>query len=215
MVSTSGKSLKLKVGRLVALAWLLRSDGSISADHFRIPDSPISVPCGPPSAYVTPRCPCGASAMDGSGFAFSACPPRPGGRLNYKRFGLVVHNSAVNRQRRRTWYLFFPTARTSSPLPPLPFTTSTMNNDQLQQLKIAAPLVAGASYLAWKQLSKSKHDLPLPPGPPGKLIIGNALDIPTVDQGQTYHAMSETYNSKLRFLFEYISQLIVDLRLSR
>lgn len=37
------------------------------------------------------------------------------------------------------------------------------------------------------------HKLPLPPGPPGKLFVGNALEVPKSEYWKGYAAWSRTY----------------------
>jgi len=45
----------------------------------------------------------------------------------------------------------------------------------------------------------TENDLPLPPGPPPKILIGNTLDIPQVDQHRVYAKWGEMYNSRSGF----------------
>jgi hypothetical protein len=47
----------------------------------------------------------------------------------------------------------------------------------------------------------SRRQPPYPPGPKPKPIIGNALDLPTIDLANVYVAWGKKYNSKLNELF--------------
>jgi hypothetical protein len=62
------------------------------------------------------------------------------------------------------------------------------------QVGLVAGVAVGASAMAWNYLGK-KNNLPYPPGPPPKPIIGNALDMPTDNHAEIYHKMSEQYGA--------------------
>ena len=44
--------------------------------------------------------------------------------------------------------------------------------------------------------SKNRNDLPYPPGPKGRFLLGNLLDIPPFKPWLSYMKMGKQYNSK-------------------
>ena len=53
-----------------------------------------------------------------------------------------------------------------------------------------------ALTLAFVFLKPKRQELPFPPGPPPKPLIGNALDIPSKKPWIAYRDMCKKYNSK-------------------
>ena len=64
-------------------------------------------------------------------------------------------------------------------------------------MDFAAPslAIALASTLAFVFLKPKRQELPYPPGPPPKPLIGNALDIPSKKPWIVYREMCKEYNS--------------------
>lgn len=73
-----------------------------------------------------------------------------------------------------------------------------MPDDASQYKVLHAPLSAGLvgvvfyfSLRWWK--SKSLQGLRVPPGPPGRLLIGNLLDLPTTKEWLTFNQWAKDY----------------------
>ncbi|KAF8880404.1 cytochrome P450 [Infundibulicybe gibba] len=64
-------------------------------------------------------------------------------------------------------------------------------------ISLLAVLVVGYIYRCYLQSTNNHSRPPLPPGPKPKLLIGNALDIPTRAAWLTYTKWAETYGSDI------------------
>jgi len=66
-----------------------------------------------------------------------------------------------------------------------------------QKVAVAAGIVALAATVAYLKPFSRRAKLPLPPGPPGLPIIGNAFDIPSEGFCEQYKKWSEEYGESL------------------
>jgi hypothetical protein len=61
------------------------------------------------------------------------------------------------------------------------------------QMGAAAVCAGFAGFALVKILSKPKHSMPLPPGPPGGLILGNMSQYPASDPYTKFAEWARTY----------------------
>jgi hypothetical protein len=64
----------------------------------------------------------------------------------------------------------------------------------LQSLAVG-PLAAGVGYLSWRYLTAKRSALPKPPGPKGKPLIGNVLDLPKEYEWLEYKELAKKYGA--------------------
>jgi hypothetical protein len=62
-------------------------------------------------------------------------------------------------------------------------------------------ITSSVALVFWKYVILRKKQLPYPPGPNPKPIVGNFFDLPTKDLANVYLEWGRKYNSELNLLF--------------
>lgn len=69
-------------------------------------------------------------------------------------------------------------------------------------------LLAASGFLFWRRRRNAcSRNARMPPGPPGKFFVGNALDVPTQAPWVWYRGLKEKYGKSLSYLLFRLGKL--------